>query len=147
MDTHRPVIGNRRADWRRWACLALALLLAAPVIARETIVLQKSGTDSQARGADATLLQASPGNNSVGNTITVASAAGASQHAILEFDLSRIPNVGIKQALLTLHVITPPSIGGNFTYGAYDVTNFWQANAVTWNTRVATTAWTPRRNP
>ena len=142
MDRHRPVIGNQRADWRRWICLALALLLAAPVIARETIVLQKSSTDSQARGADATLLQASPTTNSVGNTLTVASATGAAQHAILEFDLSRIPNVGIKQALLILHVITPPAGAGNFTYGAYDVTNFWQANAVTWNTRVATTAWT-----
>jgi len=142
MDRHGPVIGIQRADWRRWVALALALLLAAPVIARETIVLQKSGTDSQARGADATLLQATPTTNDVGNTLTVASATGASKRAILEFDLSRIPNVGIKQALLTLHVITPPVTLGNLTYGAYDVTNFWQANAVTWNTRVATTAWT-----
>jgi len=142
MDRHGPVIGIQRADWRRWVALALALLLAAPVIARETIVLQKSGTDSQARGADATLLQATPTTNDVGNTLTVASATGASKRAILEFDLSRIPNVGIKQALLTLHVITPPITLGNLTYGAYDVTNFWQANAVTWNTRVATNTWT-----
>jgi hypothetical protein len=142
MDRQGPEIGMQRADWRRWVALTLALLLAAPVIARETIVLQKSVTDSQARGADATLLQASPTTNSVGNTLTVASATGASQHAILEFDLSRIPNVGIKQALLTLHVTTPPVTAGNLTYGAYDVTNFWQASAVTWNTRVATTTWT-----
>jgi hypothetical protein len=142
MDRQGPEIGMQRADWRRWVALTLALLLAAPVIARETIVLQKSVTDSQARGADATLLQASPTTNAVGNTFTVASATGASQHAILEFDLSRIPNVGIKQALLTLHVTTPPVTAGNLTYGAYDVTNFWQASAVTWNTRVATTTWT-----
>src|SRR5271156_6799448 len=108
MDRQGPVIGIQRADWRRWVALALALLLAAPVIARETIVVQKSGTDSQARGADATLLQATPTTNDVGNTLTVASATGASKRAILEFDLSRIPNVGIKQASLTLHVITPP---------------------------------------
>jgi hypothetical protein len=142
MDRQGPVIGIQHTDWRRWVALALALLLAAPVIARETIVLQKSTTDTQARGADATLLQVTPTVNDVGNTLTVASATGANQHAILEFDLSRIPNVGIKQALLTLHVITPPVTAGNLTYGAYDVTNFWQANAVTWNTRVATTAWT-----
>jgi hypothetical protein len=142
MDRRGPVTGVQRTDWRRWVALTLTLLMAAPVIARETIVLQKSGTDSQARGADATLLQASPTTNSVGSALTVASATGASQHAILEFDLSRIPNVGIKQALLTLHVITPPITAGNLTYGAYDVTNFWQANAVSWNTRVATTAWT-----
>jgi hypothetical protein len=142
MDRQGPVIGIQHTDWRRWVALALALLLAAPVIARETIVLQKSTTDTQARGADATLLQVTPTVNDVGNTLTVASATGANQHAILEFDLSRIPNVGIKQALLTLHVITPPVTAGNLTYGAYDVTNFWQANAVTWNARVATTAWT-----
>ncbi len=120
--------------------LAMVLLVAAPVIARETIVLQKSGTDPQARGADATLKQASPNSNNVGNTITVGSATGAAQHAIVEFDLSRIPNVGIKAATLTLHVTTPPT--GNVTYGAYDASSFWQASTATWNDRVGTTAWT-----
>jgi hypothetical protein len=134
-----PVNGVRRSGWRRWSGLVAMLLIAAPVIARETIVLQKSGTDPQARGEDATLLQATPGVNDVGNTLTVASATGASEHAIVEFDLSRIPNVGIKQAMLTLHVTSPP--GGSVTYGAYDISNFWQSNAATWTTRVATTAW------
>lgn len=120
--------------------LVMVLLVAAPVIARETIVLQKSGTDPQARGADATLKQASPNSNNVGNTITVGSATGAAQHAIVEFDLSRIPNVGIKAATLTLHVTTPPT--GNVTYGAYDASSFWQASTATWNDRVGTTAWT-----
>jgi len=137
-----PVIGIQRTSWCRWCALVTALLIAAPVIARETIVLQRSSTDPQARGADATLSQSSPNSNSVGNTVTVASSTGASKRAILEFDLSRIPNVGIKQALLTLHVVTPPpASAGTLTYGAYDVTNFWQSSMVTWNTRVATTRW------
>ncbi len=140
MYRQHPVIGIRRPDWRRWSGLVMVLLIAAPVIARETIVLQKSGTDPQARGADATLNQASPTSNNVGNTVTVASATGASERAIIEFDLSRIPNVAIKQALLTLHVTAPPA--GSVTYGAYDVSNFWQSNVVSWDTRVATTAWT-----
>ena len=135
-----PVNGVRRSGWRRWSGLVAILLIAAPVIARETIVLQKSGTDPQARGADATLKLASPNNNNVGNTISVESKTNAIQNAIIEFDLSRIPNVGIKQATLTLHVTTPPA--GNVTYGAYNVSDFWQSNAVTWNTRVATKAWT-----
>ncbi len=135
-----PVNGVRRSGWRRWSGLVAILLLAAPVIARETIVLQKSGTDPQARGADATLKLASPNNNNVGNTISVESKTNAIQNAILEFDLSRIPNVGIKQATLTLHVTAAP--GGNVTYGAYNVSDFWQSNAVTWITRVATKAWT-----
>jgi hypothetical protein len=115
------------------------LLIAAPVIARETIVLQKSGTDPQARGEDATLNQMSPNSNNVGNTLTVSGKAGANENAILEFDLSRIPNVGVKAATLTLNVTTPPT--ANVTYGAYPVSDFWQASAATWNTRVATTAW------
>jgi hypothetical protein len=139
MYREHPVIEIRRSFWRRWSGLVAMLLIAVPVIARETIVLQKSGTDPQARGADATLNQALPNGNNVGNTLTVASATGASQHAIVEFDLSRIPNVGIKQAMLTLHVTTPPA--GNVTYGAYNISDFWQSSAATWNTRVATTAW------
>ncbi len=141
MDRQHPMIGMRGSYGRRWSSLALALLLAAPVIAREKIVLQKSGTDAQARGADATLNQLAPNGNNVGNTITVASATGANERAILEFDLSRIANVGIKQALLILHVTTPPA-AGTLTYQAFDVSNFWQSNVVSWNTRVATTLWT-----
>ncbi len=133
-----PVIGTQ-ACWCRWCALVAALLIAAPVIAREQIVLQKSGTDSQARGEDATLLQLTPSVNEVGNTLTVSGISGANQNALLEFDLSRIPNVGVKAATLTLNVVTPPS--ASVTYGAYAVSDFWQANAATWNTRVATTAW------
>jgi hypothetical protein len=139
MDRQNPVVGIGRVCWRRWFSLGLALMLAAPVIARETIVLQKSATDPQARGADATLNQATPTTNNVGNTLTVSGVNDANDRAIIEFDLSRIPNAGIKAATLTLHVITPPS--GTVNYDAFNVTNFWQSNAVTWNTRVATTAW------
>src|SRR5579862_12282 len=134
-------LGNR-TSWHRCSLLFIILLLAAPLIARETIVLQKSVTDTQARGGDATLNQASPNSNNVGPTLTVESFASANQRAIVEFDLSRIPNVGIKQASLTLHVITPPSVSaGTLTYGAYDVATFWQPSSVTWDTRVASTAW------
>jgi hypothetical protein len=143
MYRQHSLIEIRRTTWCRWCGFVLSLLLAAPLVARETIVLQKSGTDPQARGADATLNQGSPNSNNVGNTLTVASSAAASERAIIEFDLSRIPNVGIKKALLTLHVITPPPVAaGTLTYQAYDVTNFWQSNVVSWDTRVATTAWT-----
>jgi hypothetical protein len=133
-----PVIGTQ-TSWRRWCALVTALLIAAPVIAREQIVLQKSGTDPQARGEDATLNQAAPNGNNVGNTLTVSGKNNANENAILEFDLSRIPNVGVKSATLTLNVVTPPS--ATVTYGAYPVSDFWQANAATWNTRVATTTW------
>lgn len=141
METHHRRIGNR-TSWHRCPFLLVGLLLAAPLIARETIVLQKSATDTQARGGDATLNQGSPNSNNVGPTLTVESLSSANQRAIVEFDLSRIPNVGIKQALLTLHVITPPpGSAGTLTYGAYDVASFWQPSSVTWDTRAETTAW------
>jgi hypothetical protein len=140
MHVKYPTIGIQPTSWRRWCALVIALLIAAPVIAREQIVLQKSGTDTQARGEDATLKQATPNSNNVGNTLTVSEASGATQNAILEFDLSRIPNAGIKLATLNLNVVTAP--GGSVTYGAYPVSDFWQANAATWNTRVATNTWT-----
>jgi hypothetical protein len=140
MYQQHSIIGLERMSWCRWCALVTALLIAAPVIAREQIVLQKSGTDPQARGEDATLKQASPNSTSVGNTLTVSGVSGANQNAILEFDLSRIPNVGVKAATLTLNVVTAPS--ASVTYGAYPVSDFWQANAATWNTRVATTTWT-----
>ncbi len=140
MYKQHSIIGLERTSWCRWCALVTALLIAAPVIAREQIVLQKSGTDPQARGEDATLKQASPNSNNVGNTLTVSGVSGANQNAILEFDLSRIPNVGVKAATLTLNVVTAPS--ASVTYGAYPVSDFWQANAATWNTRVATTIWT-----
>src|ERR1700691_983859 len=125
MDRQHPLIGIQRIYWRRWLALGLALLPAAPVIARETIVLQKSGTDSQARGADATLIQATPNSNNVGNTLTVASATGANELAVIEFVLARIPNVDIKQAMLTLHVTAARQASADAqTYQAFDVTNF-----------------------
>src|ERR1700677_4070992 len=142
MDRQQPVVGIRRTSWHRCPVLLVALLLAAPVIARETIVLQKSATDQQLRGGDATLNQGSPTSNNVGPTVTVESLSSANERAIIEFDLSRIPNVGIKQALLTLHVTTPPPVSaGTLTYGAYDVETFWQPSSVTWDSRVETTAW------
>jgi hypothetical protein len=140
MYAQHPMIGIERRSWRRWCALVTLLLIAAPVIAREQVVLQKSGTDPQARGEDATLKQALPNTNYVGNTLTVSGVSGANQNAILEFDLSAIPNAGIKLATLTLNVVTDPSASA--TYGAYPVSDFWQANAATWNTRVATNAWT-----
>jgi hypothetical protein len=139
MDRQHPVIEIQRPYRCRWFSLGLALLLAAPLTARETIVLQKSATDPQARAQDATLNQANAGSNNVGNFLTVTSVRNKSERAILDFDFLRIPNVAIKAATLVLHVTTPPS--GNVTYQAFDVESFWQSNVVTWDTRVATTAW------
>jgi hypothetical protein len=120
--------------------MTLTLFLAGPLLAREQLTIQKSSTNLQLRAADATLSQANPTTNySALPTVTVASSSGANQRALVEFDLSALPNVGIKQAVLTLHVTSPPS--ASVTYGAYPVSTFFYGSNVTWNTRVATTAW------
>jgi hypothetical protein len=129
-----------RVAWPKgWSAL-LVLFLAAPAMAREQVTIQKSASNPQLRGADATLIQSTPNTNSSGQpTITAGTLAAGNEHALILFDLSTLPNVGIKQAQLTLHVLTPPA--ATRTYGAYGITSFfWEPN-VTWNTRVATTAW------
>jgi hypothetical protein len=136
-------VGTALAPLGTWAkgwSMALALFLAAPLLAREQITIQKSATNAQLRAVDATLSQANPTTNySTLSTVTVASSNAANQRALVEFDLSALPNVGIKQAVLTLHVTTPPS--SSVTYGAYPVSTFFYGPNVTWNTRVATTGW------
>ena len=130
----------RRIAWLKAWSMLMALFMAGPVIAREQITIQKSGTNPQLRGADATLNQANPTVNLSGQpTITAGTLAAGNEHAIVQFDLSLLPNVGVKQATLTLHVITRPT--ATRTYGAYPIATFFNQPDVTWNTRVATTPW------
>jgi len=132
---------NSRVLWLKPASLLLALIIAPPVLAREKVVIQKSGANPQIRAADATLNQGTPNTNTgAAPTLTVQSHNGGhNQRAVVQFDLSLLPNVGIKQANLVMHVITPPA--SNRTYGAYPIINFLNEPDVTWNTRVATTTW------
>jgi len=128
--------------WRRWVSLGLSLLLAAPVLAREFIAIHS--TAAQVRGADATIDQANPGTNSGGAaTLTVRSGSGNSnQRSIVQFDLSVLPNVAIKQALLIMHATSSTNAGFPRTYGAFGLTSFFREADVTWNTRVASLNWT-----
>jgi hypothetical protein len=133
--------GQRYGAWQKTLCLGLALFLAAPILAREVIAIHS--TAAQVRGADATINQASPNANSGGAaTLTVESNNGASnQRAIVQFELSLLPNVAIKQALLIMHATASTTNGFPRTYGAYVLTSFFRESDVTWNTRVANLAW------
>ena len=133
--------GQRYGAWQKTLCLGLSLFLAAPILAREVIAIHS--TAAQVRGADATINQASPNANSGGAaTLTVESNNGTSnQRAIVQFDLSLLPNVAIKQALLIMHATASTTNGFPRTYGAYGLTSFFRESDVTWNTRVANLAW------
>ncbi len=126
---------------RKLLCLGLSLFLAGPMLAREVIAIHSTAT--QVRAADATISEASPTTNFGGGTsLTVESNRGNSnQRAIVEFDLSVLPNVAIKQALLTMHATSSTTSGFPRTYGAYGLTSFFRESDVTWNTRVANLAW------
>ncbi len=133
--------GQRYGAWQKTLCLGLSLFLAAPILAREVIAIHS--TAAQVRGADATINQASPNANSgSAATLTVESNNGTSnQRAIVQFDLSVLPNVAIKQALLVMHATASTTNGFPRTYGAYGLTSFFRESDVTWNTRVANLAW------
>jgi PQQ-like domain len=132
---------QRYGAWRRLLCLALSLLLAEPMLAREVIAIHS--TAAQVRGADATINQAAPNTNSGGAaSLIVESLNGNSnQRAIVQFDLSVLPNVAIKQALLMMHATASTIYGFPRTYGAYGLTSFFRESDVTWDTRVADLGW------
>jgi putative pyrroloquinoline-quinone binding quinoprotein len=131
---------TRYRSWQKLVSVGLAFLLAGPLLARE--VIQIHSTAAQVRGADATIDQANPGTNSGGAaTLTVQSHNGnTNQRALVQFDLSSLPNVAIKQALLIMQA-TSSSAGAARTYGAFGLTSFFRESDVTWNTRVAGLGW------
>jgi PQQ-like domain len=123
-----------------WGAILL-LILARPAAATERVTIQISAVNLQLRAADTFLDQAAPNTvNGAQQTFAVRSLTGNSnRRAIVMFDLSSLPNVGIKSAILTLHVQTPPS--ATRTYEAHNVTSFFTETNATWNTRAPGIPW------
>jgi hypothetical protein len=123
-----------------WGAILL-LILARPAAALETATIQISATNLQLRAADTFLDQLAPNTvNGAQQTFAVRSLKGTSnRRAIVMFDLSSLPNVGIKSAMLTLHVQTAPS--ATRTYEAHSVTSFFTEGNATWNTRAPGIPW------
>lgn len=119
-------------------CLFLTLALVLPLNAREEVILQKSGTNPQTRAAEDFLDQANP-NTVNANALQVRSSRNANRRALVLFDFSQLPDVGIKSARLMLTVQTHPI--QNRRYGAYPLDSFFVQSNATWNTRVADFAW------
>ena len=115
-----------------------ALLFGRSSFAREQATLQKSVQNPQARAANNFLDQANP-NSVNANILQVQSARNGNQRALILFDFSLLPNVGIKTAQLTLTVQTAPL--RNRTYDAFPLNNFFATADATWNTRVADLPW------
>jgi hypothetical protein len=128
------------------AALAATLLPLAgvcPLRAREQVVIQKGTSgNTQLRAADS-WIDGTAGNQGTNHgasaTLQVQSLTGQAQRTLVLFDLSIVPNAGIKTATLTLNVVSPPLL--TETYSANLVTSFWNEPDVTWSSRVATTPW------
>lgn len=116
----------------------LMLALTVPSTALEQVTIQKSASNPQVRAANNFIDQANP-NTVNANALQVESLNGGNQRALVLFDLSLLPNVGVKSAQLLLTVQTRPP--GSETYGVYPLASFFTQPDVTWDTRVADLAW------
>ncbi|MGC1107252.1 MAG: PQQ-binding-like beta-propeller repeat protein [Candidatus Acidiferrales bacterium] len=112
------------------------LAFAVSSTATEQLVLQQSTLTS--RAAENFLDQANPATVNAG-ALQVQSSRNANQRALILFDFSLLPNVGIKTAVLTLAVQTPPT--ATRTYDAFPLDSLFVQSAATWDTRVADLAW------
>ena len=124
--------------------LIFAFLLASvgPIsLAREKKALTL--TSSQSRGAD-TQLDASSSTTNFGTATSLNVAArgstGQAARSVIQFDLTSLPNIGVKRADMSL---TVTSVGNkNGSYEAHLVTSLWTELGATWTNRVAGTPWT-----
>jgi hypothetical protein len=135
-----------RCGTRRMAVLSTTLFLlagACPLGAREQVVIQKGTSgNTQLRAADS-WIDGTAGNQATNHgasaTLQVQSRTNQAQRTLVLFDLSIVPNAGVKSATLTLNMVSAPSNAR--TYSANLVTSFWNEPDVTWNDRVSTTPW------
>lgn len=116
----------------------LMLALTVPSTALEQVTIQKSGSNAQLRAANNYIDQLSP-NTVNSNALQVRSLLLGNQRALVLFDLSSVPNAGIKNAQMILTIQTYPLL--NDIYGAYPVASFFTQSGVTWNKRVADLSW------
>jgi hypothetical protein len=116
----------------------LTLALAVSSTATEQLVLQKSTSNPQAGAAENFIDEANPATVNA-DLLEVESSENANRRALILFDFSLLPNVGIKSAVLTLTVQTAPS--ATRTYDAFPLDSLFAQSAATWDTRIADLAW------
>ena len=133
----------RLSGFTRFLAVACCLFAVLPSLAgaREKKTLVSAA--SQKRGGDGQL-DASAASTNFGSATSLNVAAkgstGQASRAIIQFDLSSFPNVGVKRADMGLTVTSVGNKTGS--YEAHLVTNLWQESSVTWTNRVTGTAWT-----
>ncbi|HEY2461610.1 MAG TPA: DNRLRE domain-containing protein [Candidatus Acidoferrum sp.] len=136
-------LGNGIAR-RATSLLLCSLLLAAlPAFARERKILQKKTSapaDPQTRAANTWVDSSSTGTNHGTDTLMNVDNRQIDR-SLAQFDLSSIPNAGIKLATLSLFLSTAPTSGNARTYSANRITSLWSESAATWTSRLSSTAW------
>lgn len=124
--------------------LILCLTTAAPLWARETVVLQKGGFtppphDNQFAAFNNYVEQANPTTGHGGQDVVIQSFAtgSANSRGLVRFDLSSVGPAGVKDAQLELFLKTIVGASSR-TYNATRVTSTWLPNLSTWNNRIDT---------
>jgi len=116
----------------------LLLAFTVPSTALEQVIIQKSAVNLQVRAANNFIDEANK-NTINANALQVESLLNGNRRALILFDLSLLPNVGVKSAQMVLTIQTRPLT--NRTYGAFPLASFFAQPEVTWNTRVADFPW------
>lgn len=119
----------------------LMLALTVPSTALEQVTIQQSATNPQARAANNYIDQANPTTVNADALQVKSQKTGGkdeNQRALVLFDLSVLPNVGIKSAQMTLTVQTA---NASRTYGTYPLASFFTQSGATWDDRVADLPW------
>ena len=129
--------------------LALLGMRATPIHAQEEVVLQLAAGDPQARAINTWLdettvaNQSTPHNTDADLQVQTSNVVGQNQHAILLFDISRIPRSGIKVAMLNLWLDAAPTPAGE-SWDVDQITSLIatpQASHVTWLNRTNQLTW------
>ena len=123
------------------AACSLFVALDSPACAREKKTLVTAA--SQKRGGDAQLDASTPTTNlGTATTLNVhgRNGTGHISDAVVQFDLTSVPNIGVKRADMSLTVTSVGNKTGS--YETHLVTSLWTESAVTYTNRVTGTAWT-----
>src|SRR5438309_82757 len=123
------------------AACSLFVALDSPACAREKKTLVTAA--SQKRGGDAQLDASTPTTNlGTATTLNVhgRNGTGHISDAVVQFDLTSVPNIGVKRADMSLTVTSVGNKTGS--YETHLVTSLLTESAVTYTNRVTGTAWT-----
>jgi len=130
-----------RKNSRFLALLSLIALFSAAANAREKKAIYRNTTDPQTKAADDCIAEDLPAavNGNSTSLCAQSQSGNANRRSLILFDFASLPNVGVKSAVLTLQVTSPPA--SSRTYSAHRITSFFLESTASWTKRAAALSW------